>query len=531
MQRTFDYVIAGAGSAGCVLANRLSEGTGAPHVALLEAGGPDTAPEIRIPFAFHELFKTEYDWNYTTTPQKELCGRELYWPRGKTLGGSSSLNAQMWIRGHRADFDGWAESCPGWSYDVVAPYFRRAERRAGSNADGVYGSSGPLWISELRSPSPVTRAFLRAAEDLGLTRSGELNQPDNTGFFATPVTQRRGRRWSTADAYLRPALSRANLHLVTTAHVQRVLLDGTRAIGVEYRDTDGQIRRVGARREVILSAGSIGSPQLLMLSGIGDTAHLRHIGITVRCALPGVGRNLQDHLAVGVYRHCPRPVTAAVGADSVLSLLRYYLAKRGKLTSNIGEAVSFIRSDPGLSAPDLELAFAPLPYIDHGFGSPATHGISIGAVLMLPKSSGRITLASPDAAVSPVIDPHYLEDQADLDTLIVNVRLAERLLNTNALRLYAGAPMDPYPGPVGDDELGKYIRAHSQTLYHPVGTCRMGTDDNAVVDPWLRVRGVHGLRVVDASVMPRITRGHVHAPTVMIAERAADFIRDTEAAG
>ena len=394
----------------------------------------------------------------------------------------------------------------------------------GSNAGGVYGTTGPQFISELRDPNPTTSAFLAACAELGLRRLGELNEPDNTGYSPTPVTQRRGLRHSAADAYLRPARRRPNLTVLTGAHAQRILLDGTRATGVEYRDEAGVTQRVTATSEVILSAGAVNSPQLLMLSGIGDADQLRAAGVEPRHDLVGVGANLQDHLACGVVVHCPKPITL-VAADSPVQLIRFLLARRGMLTSSVNEAVAFVRSDPALAAPDLELVWLPVPLLGEGLTAPPGHGVTVGVELLQPDSRGDISLASGDPAEPPVIDPGYLTAESDLRGLVAGVRIAERLCDTAALRPYVGAPMAPYPGKVDDAKLATLIREHAQTAYHPVGTCRMGTDDAAVVDCELRVRGLHGLRVVDASVMPRIIRGHTHAPTVMIAERAADLIR------
>ncbi|MFC6079992.1 GMC family oxidoreductase [Sphaerisporangium aureirubrum] len=510
----YDYVIVGAGSAGCVLADRLSVDPSV-RVALLEAGGPDRKAEIRVPAAFSKMFKTEYDWNFSTVKQAEMSGRELYWPRGRTLGGSSSINAQMWVRGHRADYDGW--ELPGWSYDEVLPYFRRSEHRTGSNHGGVYGTGGPIHISELRSPNVTTAAFLRACEEIGLTRLDELGESDE-GCSPTPVTQRRGRRWSCADAYLRPAMRRPNLTVLTGAEARGVLFDDDgRATGVEYGDG----LRVTATREVILSAGTIGSPQLLMRSGIGDPGELRAAGVEPRHELPGVGSNLSDHLACGVVLSCPSPVTLAA-AESLGNLARFLLAGRGMLTSNVGEAVAFVRSGPAEPAPDLELVFAPVPFADHGLTPPAGHGLTIGVVLLRPESRGRVTLGE-DGGV--LIDPCYLSAETDVLRLVAGLKKAKELFAAPSLKPYAGTPMEPYDGSETDEELARLVRAKSETLYHPVGTCKMGLGPDAVVDPSLRVRGVPGLRVVDASVMPALNRGHTHAPTVMIAERAADLIK------
>ncbi|MEU7989833.1 GMC family oxidoreductase N-terminal domain-containing protein [Streptosporangium canum] len=508
----YDYVIVGAGSAGCVLANRLSADS-ATTVALIEAGGSDDRLEVRMPAGFAKLFKTDRDWAFTTAEQPGLSGRELYWPRGRMLGGSSSMNAQMWVRGHQADYDGW--DVPGWSYEEVLPYFHRAERRVGSNLGGVYGTAGPIHISELRSPNPSTAVFLRACEELGLTRLDELNGPSNEGCCPTPVTQNRGRRWSSADAYLRPAAKRPNLTVLTSSHVRRILIEDGRATGVEYGD--GTVVR--ARREVILSAGAIGSPHLLLLSGVGAADELRAEGVEPVHELPQVGRNLQDHLASGVILHCPRPVTLA-GAESVANLLRFLVGRTGMLTSNVGEAVAFIRTSPGEPAPDIELIFAPGPFVDHGLTPPAGHGLTIASILLQPESRGRVSLNGRDV----VIDPAYLTAEADVRRQVAGLRKARELFATEALRPFAGPPMNPYWGAETDEELDRWIRERSETLYHPVGTCRMGEDAEAVVDPALRVRGIGALRVVDASVMPVINRGHTHAPTVMIAEKAADLI-------
>jgi choline dehydrogenase-like flavoprotein len=520
---THDYVIVGAGSAGCVLAGRLSADP-ACRVLLLEAGGSDRKREIRIPAAFTKLLRTGYDWDYRTSKQPQLSDRQLYWPRGKTLGGSSAINGQIWTRGHRVDYDGWAQSCPGWSYDEVVPYFQRAEHRVGSNAGGVYGTSGPQFISELRDPNPTTLAFLAGCAELGLHRLDELNEPDNTGFSPAAVTQRRGLRNSAADAYVHPARRRRNLTVLTRAYAQRILLDGARATGVEYRDAAGVTQQVTASREVILSGGTVNSPQLLMLSGIGEPEQLRAVGVEPRHDLVGVGANLQDHPACPVTVHCSRPVTL-FAADSPTQLARFLFLRRGLLTSSVNEAVAFVRSDPALAAPDLELVWLPVPVLGEGLIPPPDHGLTLAVVLLQPGSHGRISLASANPAEPPVIDPGYLTAESDLRGLVAGLRIAERLCDTTALRPYIGAPMAPWPGNVDDATLKTYIRKHAQTTYHPVGTCRMGGDDAAVVDCELRVRGLDGLRVVDASVMPRIIRGHTHAPTVMIAERAADLIR------
>jgi choline dehydrogenase len=528
-----DYVIVGAGPAGCVLANRLS-GEPGNRVVLLEAGGPDKAREIRIPAAFSKLFATAYDWNYRTVPQPALAGRELFWPRGRTLGGSTSINAQMWIRGCAADYDGWG--LPGWSFAEVLPYFNRVERRAGPG--GAYGTDGPLRIGELRSPSPLTAAFLAACREAGIPAQPDINGPDNTGCSPTPVTQHRGARHSAADAYLRPALRRPNLTVVTGATVDRLRVatgaaHGGRVTGVSYRTADGTVRELTAQREVLLCAGAVNSPHILQLSGIGDPDRLRAAGIEPVHELPGVGAGLQDHLSAGVVLSCPSPITL-VAAESLGSVARYVLARTGMLSSNVAEAVAFISSGTdasgggtsGATPPDIELIFAPVPFIEHGMVPPPGHGLTIGVVLLQPGSRGTVSAASANPAEPPLIEPGYLSDPRDLEVLMWGVRQAERLAATAALKPYAGEPMAPYAGPADDEGLADSIRRNSETLYHPVGTCRMGTpdDETAVVDLQLRVRGLAGLRVVDASVMPRINRGHTMAPVYMIAEKAAELI-------
>ncbi|MFI9589805.1 GMC family oxidoreductase [Nonomuraea sp. NPDC052265] len=508
----YDYVIVGAGSAGCVLANRLSADPSV-SVALIEAGGHDDKLEIRMPAGFAKLFKTDYDWNFTTAKQGEMSGRELYWPRGRVIGGSSSLNAQMWVRGCQEDYDQWG--VPGWTYEEVLPYFTRAEQRVGSNHGGVYGTSGPLYVSELRSPNVTTAAFLRACEELGLTRLDELNGRSNEGCCPTPVTQNRGRRWSAADAYLRPAASRPNLTVLTGATVDRVVFEGARAVGIEH--SGGTLVR--AAKEVVLSAGAIGSPYLLMRSGVGAPEELRDAGVPVVRELPQVGKNLQDHLASGVYVECKEPVTLTK-AESLANLLRYIVLRSGMLTTNVGEAVAFVRTSADEPAPDIELVFAPGPFVDHGLTPPTGHGLTVGVVLLQPQSRGRVGLSGRDV----LIDPGYLSAEADVKRLVAGLRTAKQVFATSAMKRYAGGPMAPYWGPESDEELARWVRERGETLYHPVGTCRMGTDEASVVDPSLRVRGLEGLRVVDVSVMPTLNRGHTHAPAIMIGEKGSELI-------
>ena len=498
-----DTVIVGAGSAGCVLAARLSEDDDR-DVLLLEAGGDDRRREIRIPAAFSKLFRSDVDWGYATEPQAELAGRRVYWPRGKVVGGSSSLNAMIAIPGAAADYDGWQElGAGGWGWAGVAPVLERVESALG--------------LEELRDPNPLTRAFLAAAAETGIPASPRLGPTALDGVRLTPVTQRGGRRHSAADAYLRPALGRPNLTLTTGAHATRVVFEGGRAVGVEYV-REGRTELVCAR-EVVLAGGVINSPQLLLLSGIGPAAELARHRIRQRHDLPGVGANLEDHLAGGILVESPTRHSLYT-AERPFELLRYLLLRRGKLTSNVGEAAAFVRTRTGLPAPDLELLFAPVLFEDEGLAPPRDHGFTVAAVLLQPRSSGRVSLRSDDPFEPPAIDPRYLSDPGDLQTLVTGVELARRIVSMPAFEAFAGTELEP-----GEQPVETSVRQRAQSLYHPVGTCRMGSDALAVVDAELRVRGVDGLRVVDASVLPRVPRGHTHLPTLVVAERAAELMR------
>ncbi|HXQ59960.1 MAG TPA: GMC family oxidoreductase N-terminal domain-containing protein [Acidimicrobiales bacterium] len=521
----YDYVIVGAGSAGCVVANRLSKNP-RTSVLLLEAGPEDDTIEVRIPAASPKLFKSERDWNYATVSQPQLADRELYWPRGRMLGGCSSINAQMYVRGNPADFDEWATlGNDGWSWTDVRRYYRRSERsgRSGPAPDDLYDGDGPLYVSDLRDPSPLTAAAVDSAVHCGIERIDDVNGATQEGVAFSAVTQRRGRRWSTADAYLRPARSRPNLTVTTGAHATGLLLEDGRAVGVRYRDGDGAAHEVTAVREVVLSAGSVNTPQLLLLSGIGPADELRALGIDVALDLPGVGRNLSDHLAV--------PTIFTVGSHASLlsaekpaQLVKYLTRRKGMLTSNVGEAMAFVRTDPTLRAPDLQLVIAPVEYIDHGLAPPPGHGLTIGSVLLRPVSTGSITLSSADPMASPTIQPNYLSERADAGPLVAGVKLSRRIAAQRPLASMVDGELWPGRQAQSDAEIEEFVRRQAFTLYHPVGTCRMGVGPDAVVDAELRVRGLPGLRVVDASVMPVITRGNTNAPTIMIAERAAELM-------
>jgi choline dehydrogenase len=519
-----DYLIVGAGSAGCVLAGRLSEDP-AVSVLLLEAGPTDKKLEVRLPAGFPKLFKTERDWDYATEPEPELAQRELYWPRGKMLGGCSSINAQMYVRGNPVDYDGWAElGNDGWAWNDVLPYFRRSEH-FGRGASRWHGSSGPLYVEDQRDPSPLTRAAVAAAVEAGIPAVDDINGATQEGVTLSTVTQHRGRRWSTADAFLRPARKRSNLTVVTGAQTSRVLFDGRRAIGVEYA-VDGATRQAMARKEVIVSAGAINSPQLLLLSGIGPAAALAEHDIDVLVDRPGVGANLQDHLTAPTIFTTSGSVTL-LDAEKPAELVKYVLRRKGMLTSNVGEAMAFVRSRDGLAAPDLQLIMAPVEYIDHGLAPPPGHGISIGAVGVAPASRGSVSLRSADPFAAPAIAARYLSAADDAAPLVEGVKLARRIASQPSLKEHIDGEMWPGDDVVTDAQILDFVRQQAFTLYHPVGTCRMGPDHDAdaVVDPHLRVHGVDHLRVVDASVMPVIPRGNTNAPTIMVAEKAVDLIK------
>jgi choline dehydrogenase-like flavoprotein len=524
-RETFDYVVVGAGASGAALAARLSEDP-AVTVLLLEAGGPDKKQEVHIPAAFSKLFKSPLDWDYSTEPQEHLGDRSIYWPRGKMLGGSTSINAMMWVRGYAADYDGWAEVAgPLWSYQALLPYFRRAERVM-DNTDPDQGSGGAVHIEHQRSPRSHTATFLAAAAQAGYAvESPNSAQPE--GFSQTMVSQKRGKRCSTADAYLKPIKGRANLTVLTDAQAARVLFEGTRAVGVEYL-IGGVAKQVFVAHEVVLSGGAVNTPQLLMLSGVGPAADLTALGIDVVVDAPAVGANLQDHLVAFLIVESEADTLFA--AEKPAQIVNFLARARGMLTSNVGEAYGFVRTQPDLDLPDIEIIFAPVPFVHEGLTPPTGHGVTVGAILLQPESTGRISIVSADPLAKPRIEPAYLTDPEgnDRTAILAGLGICADLLETPALSSVTGTH---YFVPEGGDDLGREERAelalanHAHTLYHPTSTARMGSDEASVVDPELRVRGVQGLRVADASIMPKIIRGHTQAPCIVIGERAADLLK------
>jgi len=519
---TFDYIILGAGSAGCVLAARLTEDP-QMRVLLLEAGGRDTAKEVHIPAAFSKLYKTEVDWNYFTEPEPCLHNRRLYWPRGKMLGGSSSMNAMIYVRGNRLDYNYWASlGNKGWGFDDVLPYFKKSQLQERGASDH-HGASGPLHVSDLRFVNPLTRAFLAAANELGVPCNADFNGATQDGAGLYQVTQKNGSRHSAADAYLKPALHRKNLRVIMGAHSTRVLLEGQRTVGVEYL-REGATTEVRAEREVILAGGTINSPQLLLLSGIGPADELRRAGVRVVHELPGVGKNLQDHPMVSVGYLCTKPVSMAT-AESIPNFVRYLFFKRGSLVSNVAEAGLFLRTRGDLKVPDLQLLFGPAYYVNHGLAPRKEHCFGFGPTLVTPESRGSISLKSANPLDPPAIRANYLSTESDMRVIVEGVKLSRRLAHAKPFAQYRGGELHPGTQAQSDEEIIQFIRAEAQTLYHPVGTCKMGNDTMAVVDDQLRVRGIEALRVVDASIMPRIIAGNTNAPTIMIAEKAADMIR------
>jgi choline dehydrogenase-like flavoprotein len=519
-----DYVIVGAGSAGCVLANRLSEDP-TVRVLLLEAGGRDRSLNIKIPAAFPKQFHTKLDWDFATEPEAHVDGRELYIPRGKALGGSSSMNAMLYVRGRPLDYDGWeAQGAAGWGYRDVLPYFIKSEDNA-RGASEYHGAGGPLKVNEQRSPRPLDRRLLEASEAAGIPRTHDYNGPEQDGVSMFQVTQQNGRRFSAADAFLHPVLGRPNLEVRTKATVLGVELEGARAVGVRVRSGRRGEEVLRATREVLLSAGAIGSPQLLLLSGIGPAEELRAAGVQPRHELPGVGRNLQDHPFVTVIWEVSDRDTL-YGADRPKPLAEWLLRKSGPLSSTVAEVVAFTRTRGGLPAADVQFHMGAAYFEDHGAETYEGHCMVIAPVLVSPKARGQVWLRSADPTAKPRIITNTLSEPEDLESMLAGMRLAREIADHSPLREVVVKELKPGPSTIEREELEADLRRRLMLIYHPVGTARMSdTHEQAVVDSRLRVHGIECLRVVDASVMPTIVGGNTNASTIMIAERAADLIR------
>jgi len=522
---TFDYVVVGGGTAGAALAARLSEPPGRT-VCLIEAGGKDSHPFIHIPAAVAAAINTrKINWRFETVPQPGMNGRRIPVPRGRVLGGCGAINGMVYFRGHPTDYDDWADQgATGWSYAEVLPYFTRSENNEDYPASVFHGRGGPLNVKLIERPNALNLSFMEALGSMQFRECPDFNGPDPEGYGFRQGMIRAGRRESTVRGMLLPAMRRGQVKVLTDAYATRVLLDGRRATGIRLADG----RTVGARAEVVLCCGTVQTPQLLMLSGIGPGDHLKEMGIEVTLDQPGVGSNYHDHVASPVHVESDVPVSYGLSwralPRGIYNLLEYVVARKGPLAGNVFESVAFLRTSPELARPDVQFVFQPARRLTTRIPFPIGHGYAISPVALYPKSRGTVRLAGPDPASPPLIDPKLLTAPGDIDPLVRALKIARQALASPAFARYEGREVAPGPEVQDDAELDDYIRSTGYTVHHPVGTCRMGSDDRAVVDPMLRFNGIEGLRVADASVFPSIIGGNTNAPVVMVAERAADFI-------
>ena len=533
----FDFVIVGGGSAGCVLANRLSENPKI-SVCLIEAGASDSSPLIHIPLGVMFLIDhKKWNWNYKTAGQSNASNRKISIPRGRVIGGSSSINGMVYARGNKRDYDDWANKagCDGWSYREVLPYFIRSENNEIFRNDPLHGTSGPWHGSRVKKPNKMLNLLFEATDSMQFPRRLDFNDGDQEGFGERQVTIKNGKRWSAAKAYLDPVRRRRNLKILTQAHVNKVLIQDGNATGVEFLQ-HGEKQIISANREVLISCGAIVSPTVLMRSGIGDPEELKKHGIAINSSLPGVGKNLQDHVAASVVTQTASITGYGISFKALPKLvfhgIDYLLNRSGMVASNINEATGYIKTEPNLDRPNIQIGFAPAVRARGGRKLTYGHGYSCNVSLMHPKSLGFVSIADTNPKSSPLIDPNFLSDERDLDALVAGIKVTRRILASHAFDAVRGTELRPGKDIVTDDEIKQYVRNNCATVYHPVRTCAMGPDDDpmAVVDTQLRVNGIRGLRVVDASVMPLQIGGNTNAPTIMIAEKAADMLLGKPAA-
>lgn len=523
----YDYVVIGSGSGGSVIASRLTEDPNI-NVCLLEAGKPDNSILIHAPIGVAALLPRKFfNWGFKTTPQPHLKGRQGYQPRGKTLGGSSSINAMLYVRGHQSDYDDWANlGNTGWSFQDVLPYFKKAENNE-RGSDALHGTGGPLNVSDIRSAMPISDVFLDAAMQVQYPTSKDFNGPNQEGVGSYQVTQKNGERWSAAKGYLTPNLTRPNLHVITGAQATKLLFENKKATGLNYVK-DGKNQTLTIRREIILCGGAFATPQLLLLSGIGPAADLTAQGIELVHELPGVGQNLQDHIDyVTAYKSSSRDtmgISLGGGVDLIKGIFQWRRDRTGIVSTPMAERGAFLRSDPDLDRPDIQLHFVIGPLDDHARKTHLGHGFSCHACVLRPKSRGYVGLQSKNPLADPLINPNFLSEPEDMETLVKGVKMMQKILEAPAFDKYRGQPLYKVDM-TSDEEIRNAIRDRADTVYHPVGSCKMGTDPLSVVNPELRVHGVEGLRIADASIMPTLIGGNTSAPTIMIAEKGADMIK------